>query len=83
MPRAGQSLQPGLGRSWADGVWCAGQVKIVKKDYTPFPPPQQPRKVDLQIESGEYFLSDEQKQSRRAPCWVLLFALAGPELSVI
>jgi ribosomal RNA assembly protein len=26
------------------------------KEYTPFPPPQQPRKEDLQIESGEYFL---------------------------
>lgn len=39
----------------------------MKKDYTPFPPPQQPRKEDLQIESGEYFLSDEQKQSRWGP----------------
>ena len=35
-----------------------------KKDYTPFPPPIQPSKVDLQLESGEYFMSQEQKQLR-------------------
>lgn len=39
-------------------------VKITdksKKVYTPFPPAPEKSKVDLQIESGEYFLSKEAK----------------------
>ena len=33
-----------------------------KKLYTPFPPPQEKSKVDLQIESGEFFLGRQAKE---------------------
>ena len=33
-----------------------------KKTYTPFPPPQQPSKVDLQLDSGEYYFNDTQRK---------------------
>ncbi|XP_058219060.1 KRR1 small subunit processome component homolog isoform X1 [Rhododendron vialii] len=36
-----------------------------KKPYTPFPPPQQPSKIDEQLESGEYFLSDQKKSAKK------------------
>ncbi|KAF2120893.1 hypothetical protein BDV96DRAFT_565863 [Lophiotrema nucula] len=35
-----------------------------KRTYTPFPPPQEKSKVDLQIESGEYFLSKQAKERK-------------------
>lgn len=39
--------------------------KTIKKEYTPFPPPQPLSKIDKQLESGEYFLKENEKLARR------------------
>jgi ribosomal RNA assembly protein len=35
-----------------------------KKSYTPFPPPVTPRKVDHLLDTGEYFLPDQEREIR-------------------
>lgn len=36
-----------------------------KKEYTPFPPEQQPRKVDLEMESGAFWLKEDNQDKEK------------------
>ena len=38
-----------------------------KKKYTPFPPQQQPSKMDIELETGEYFLKNKSKKRKSLP----------------
>nr|XP_033808520.1 KRR1 small subunit processome component homolog isoform X2 [Geotrypetes seraphini] len=39
--------------------------KNVKKEYTPFPPPQPESQTDKELASGEYFLKESQKRQKK------------------
>lgn len=42
------------------------KVKKVEKEYNPFPPEQLPRKIDLEMESGEYWEKKDKKNKNES-----------------
>jgi len=39
--------------------------KKEQKEYNPFPPEQKPRKIDMQLETGEYFMDDNAQKKKK------------------
>lgn len=56
---------PAASVSAAPTPFPAAAPKKEKKPYTPFPPAQTPRKIDLEMASGEYFLKPHEKKRRK------------------
>ena len=42
------------------------KVKKEKKEYNPFPNEQQPRKIDLLLQSGDYFFDEKNKSKKES-----------------